>query len=384
MKENPEEPTEPAEVRRPFLHRLAIPIGFLVGAGITAGSTYALVARVQHQIENASVDNDPAKWASAARKQAYDACYYGCIDCNDPSYAYNACQMTARAEVQGVLCDGTKMWNWAAKDRYPEQCLAAVGRILMGEQLERVKQSYRNQLGIIALTVLAGIVGGVLTYILWRRVTMSKVQREAARARNRNRPFSVLHPGTWGPQLRRGGGSGARNRTVRLNLKSLLTTVAAVFGAAKPAKGYACTGRAPAWNQYFVSANSSAPTISGVVHGWFSNCISNRVCSQVCSPRCNTNSNGITHCSQHCHTSCHTETYTDRQPKDYVDKVAPRVRDCGFSLVDALPTGVTAAERVGNPALERDLWVKISVSGFNVTRSDATDDRVWCLYRIGG
>jgi hypothetical protein len=57
-------------------------------------------------------------------------------------------------------------------------------------------------------------------------------------------------------------------------------------------------------------------------------------------------------------------------------------------MVDALAGSgssvVTVAERVGNPRLERDWWVRVSVNGLNVTRRDQTDDMVLCLHGIGG
>ncbi|KXX78217.1 hypothetical protein MMYC01_205059 [Madurella mycetomatis] len=69
---------------------------------------------------------------------------------------------------------------------------------------------------------------------------------------------------------------------------------------------------------------------------------------------------------------------------EYVDAVLPRIRACGFRLVNALPGGTSAGERIGNTGLESGLWVKLSVGGFNVTRWDETDDAVWCLHGIGG
>jgi len=96
-----------------LLPRLAAPMGLLVGGGLFAGTTYALVARVQWLVATATVSSDPNLWMQEARTKAYDVCYHGCDDdCNDPDYAWNACARTALANVTGVVCDGARMWNW--------------------------------------------------------------------------------------------------------------------------------------------------------------------------------------------------------------------------------------------------------------------------------
>lgn len=383
-KELERETEEELDAGPSIIPRLAIPIGLLVGAAITGGTTYALVARVQNLIANAAVDGDLVRWKQAARTQVYDACYHGCNDCSDPEYAYNACQKTARVDIKGVVCDGNKMWNWAAADRYPERCLAAVGRLLMGEELERLKQSYRNQLAIIILTVLGGVLGGVVTYLLWRRLTTSKKQREAANPSSGSRTWSIRRPATWSLRRRHSNSSPTHSQHRKPRLATIVTALFAV-SKAKPAHAYACTGHDPAWNQYFISTNTTAPAISGVVHGWLSDCRTRQDCStRKCTKSCSISSKGKSTCIRTCTNICHTEVYTVKTPKEYVDAVLPRVRACGFRLVDALPSGASAHERVGNAGLERGLWVRLSVSGFNVTRRDETDEVVWCLHGIGG
>jgi hypothetical protein len=383
-----------------------------VGGVITGGTTYALVARVQNLIANASVDGDKSRWLQTARTNAYDACYHGCNDCSDPSFAYSACQLTAQAKVKGVICAGEEMWNWAAADRYPEACLMAVAQLLMGEELERVKQSYRNQLAIIVLTVLGGVVGGVITYLVWRRLTTSKAQREAAKAEKSNQKkwWSIRRPTTWRkekqhhhhqqqqqraadndqrPHSRRSSSSNSSRRgsQARTSLSSLATAASLTILSTSPsgASAYPCTGREPAWNQFFISPNG---TISGVLHGWLGDCYDRRDCDQRCSTSCS-GSGSSRSCSKKCSTSdCHTVVTVTRTPKEYVDAIVPRVRACGFTMVDALAGSgssvVTVAERVGNPRLERDWWVRVSVNGLNVTRRDQTDDMVLCLHGIGG
>jgi hypothetical protein len=391
-----------------FLSRLALPLGLLVFGAITGGTTYAVIARVNNLIANASVDGDIEKWKQTARTTAYDACYLGCNGCNDPSYAYNACQLTARAVVKGVICDGNKMWNWAAADRYPEACLAAVGQLLMGDQLDRVKQGYRNQLALITLTVLGGILGGVIAYFLWRRLTMSKAARNGHKS-SKSSSWSVLRSKTWkktkptNPPTRRTTSSSSSSSSSRppsspsrsqTRLSTIATaSVVSVASLASGASAYACTGHAPAQTTYFTSTNSTNPTISGAVHGWLSDCRDRKVCTrQRCTSSCTTGSNGRQSCTKKCTEQCSTETDVVRMAGEYVDAVVSRVRGCGFEVVNAAdrsPGGSSwgpggMMERVGNARLEKDWWVTVEVSGFNVTRQGETDERVWCLWRIGG
>src|SRR5204862_392685 len=82
--------------------KLRLPLALLAGSGITAGTTYALVKHVQHLIATAQVSSDPSVWIQKARDDGYGACYNGCDDCQDVSFAYNACEKTARAIVPGV------------------------------------------------------------------------------------------------------------------------------------------------------------------------------------------------------------------------------------------------------------------------------------------
>ncbi|KAK3682828.1 hypothetical protein B0T22DRAFT_295142 [Podospora appendiculata] len=366
----PSSSSSPSEKGHPFLARLAIPIGLLVGGGITGGTTYALVARVQHLIATASVDGAISKWRAEARSQVYDACYLGCTDCDDPSYAYNACQRTAQlVAADGALCDGTKMWNWA--DRYPDSCLDAMGQVLMGDRLNAVKQGYRNQLAIIILTVLGGVVGGILAYMLWRRMTTTKAQR---------------HHKKQTPPSSSSSSNKSHRSPARKGRWAVFT--AAFLGLFAPkAAAYACTGRDTAWSQPFTSTNTSL-ALSGVVHGWFSNCYDKQDCHKTCTSVCTTSSSsGTRTCSDKCSQTCTSRTYTDRRPKYYVDAILPGVEACGFRSVDVLggSPGVEATLlRVGNPELERTNWVRILVSGFNVSRKGETDERVLCLWGLGG
>ncbi|KAK3332625.1 hypothetical protein B0T19DRAFT_398376 [Cercophora scortea] len=318
----------------PFLARLAIPIALLVGGGITGGTTYALVARVQHLIATATVDGALTTWRAEARSQVYDACYLGCTDCSDPSYAYNACQRTAQL---GAACDGTKMWNWA--DRYPDSCLDAMGQILMGDRLNAVKQGYRNQLAIIILTVLGGVVGGIIAYMLWRRMTTTKAQRHHSKRKKSSSSSTTSSSNSHHTS----------SSTPRKGRWAVFATAFLGLFAPKGASAYACTGRDTVWSQPFTSTNSSL-ALSGVVHGWFSNCYDKQDCHRTCTNVCTTSSSsGKRTCSDKCSQTCTTRTYTDHKPKYYVDAILPGIEAWGLM-------------RVGNPELERSNWVRISIN----------------------
>src|SRR5271170_7273346 len=220
-----------------LLPKLRLPVAVLIGASITAFTTFALVRHVQHEIANAKVSSDPNKWIQIARTEVYDACYYGCNDCYDTDWAYNACKMTARANVTGVICDGNLMWNWAA--RYPTECLKAVGEFYKADALSKLKQTYRNQLAVIILTVLAGIIGAVITCKIWS-CTAARCQ-----ARARSRPSS-------GPSRMRGGGRSAGHSAGRI---ALTTTAFALI--VSHSRAYPCTGYGPIDDQYFINANKT-------------------------------------------------------------------------------------------------------------------------------
>lgn len=342
--------------------KLQLPVAVLVGASITALTTFALVRHVQHEIANAQVSSDPKRWMDTARNQAYDACYYGCDDCGDTNWAYNACKMTARANVTGVICDGNVMWNWV--ERYPIECLQAVGEFYRADSLRKLKQTYRNQLAVIILTTLAGIIGAVLTYKIWS-YTRARYQ---ARSRSRtSRPLyeinaHVSNPPPYSPPRMRGGGRSAGR------LALLTTAFASAIGRGR---AWACTGYDPKADQYFINANK---TLSGVVHGWFSDCY-NYKCN--CVTKCTNSGSGSNGgSSKSCSTTCAKCIATSRTPIDYVNATLGHITSCGFELVGGVDVDVNV--RVANPLIERNWWVMISVNKFNVT--DVTDPSVFCLH----
>jgi hypothetical protein len=344
-----------------LLPKLRLPVAVLIGAGITVFTTFALVRHVQHEIANAKVSSDPGEWIQIARTDAYDACYYGCNDCYDTSWAYNSCKMTARANVTGVICDGNLMWNWAK--RYPVECVKAVGEIYKAEALRKLKQTYRNQLAVIILTVLAGIIGGVITCKIWS-CTAARCQ-----ARARSRPSSgpskyqaagkePSPPPYFPPRVRGGGRSAGRIALINTAFASIVSR----------SRAFPCTGYGPIADQYFTNVNK---TLYGVVHGWFSDCYHYTChCITFCS---GTGRNGgVGSCS----TTCSTCTASHAAPIRYVNAILGHVKACGFELVGAVDGDVNM--RVANPLIEKKWWVKISVNKFNVT--DVTDPSIFCLH----
>ncbi|KAK0727774.1 hypothetical protein B0T26DRAFT_672399 [Lasiosphaeria miniovina] len=331
-----------------------------------------------------------------ARSQVYDACYHGCAnDCDDPNFACNACQRTMQA---GAACDGNKMWNWKDADRYPASCLTTIARNMMGDALEQLKKSYRNQYALIVLTVLGGVLGAVITYIVWRRLTMTKAERREQKMNKKAKRASLGHPASCrssssssssSSSAHSRAGSGSRPGTSSsggsgsgIGKKAAMTAVLGLIGGAKPAQAYACTGRDMTWNQYFVSPvngnTGSNVAILGVVHGWFRNCNDKRDCVKRCTDTCGTDSSGHKSCRNSCSDDCHTTTVTDRMPKQYVDDIVPRVRACGFTTVDSLASADMAGltVRVANANIERNHWVRISVNSLNATRPDETDEMI--------
>lgn len=340
--------------------RLKLPLAILVGASITAGTTYALVKHIQHLIVTARVSSDPQIWIHKARDDGYGACYNGCEDCHDMDFAYNACQKTARAFVPGIDCNGTRMWNWL--NRYPIECLEALGAIYKAEALTRKKQSYRNQLAVIILTILAGVIGAFVVYKLWSRWFPPA-------------PPPVVEwptaPPPYQPPVRP---PRPRNR----KQWPFFWRGAAAASFIGGSHAFPCWGYSSKADQYFINPNN---TISGVVHGWTSNCYQESyICGQTCTT---TNTGGGQDGGGGSTTTCTpdwcTRNVEDAAPKFYVNWSSRRVQGCGFQLVDNVEDEVSL--RIANPLLEKNWRVKISVNQYNVT--DVTDPSVMCLWDIG-
>ncbi|KAI1324158.1 hypothetical protein F5Y16DRAFT_381708 [Xylariaceae sp. FL0255] len=328
------------------LPRLVIPVSLLVGGGITGTATWAVARHVIYLLKHAKVSSDPTVWIEKARKD-YDRCYFGCLNCNDLSYAAKACRLTAliKPNDTSINCDGAKMWNWA--DRYPDVCLAVRGEQHRAEALAHLKQSYLDRCALVILTMLAGMLGFVLVYLVLSRLTGG--HRERAAAANI----------TW---------PGERRRKARPERRSLSKKMIIGFlPFLGKASAYACTGYGSA-DRYFASSDRM---ISVHVHGYFSDCVDTQLCTTSCI---NTT----------CYPSCYTSTSVDSTPMDVIGNIAPRIVSCGFIPVVPGPEFKHAGQRLAHPGIEESWWVTVKVSGLNVTNANGTDASIWCLHDIGG
>ncbi|KAF2257460.1 hypothetical protein BU26DRAFT_514137 [Trematosphaeria pertusa] len=355
-----------------ILRKFRLPLALLFGACITAGTTYALVRRVQDLMAGAAVNNDPAYWAGVARDKAYDRCYNGCNDCSDTNWAFNACAKTAKAVVPGVICDGNLMWNWKVEDRYPAQCLDVVGKMYKDEAIKKKKKGYRKQLAIIILTILGGIVGTLVAYKLLGVVANKLDRRRRLNPRPQNRQVQEVREPYPGSDSETGGGSPSRRRPKKTKMSAIrlkpLATAAALASSVRKATAWPCTGYGDPVDVYFQSPNA---TITAVVHGWFSNCY-DYVCGWSCTGGTDSNCTPV-----YC-------TGVDYIPADYVDAVTPKVVQCGFKTLNASEVGDNKPSvRVANAWIERKLWVTVRVDRLNVT-DDATAEEVFCLHALGG
>lgn len=300
------------------------------------------------------VDPNPNNWIAKARK-SYSMCYDGCNDCHDLAVPYRACQDTTRLDIQGIACDASQMWNWA-NDKYPQECLEALGKLFKSDALADMKQSLKEQFAMVGLCVLLGSLAALLIYYIWprhRKAASTHLPNRSPRVSRRTRP----------PSYSQGG----------MALTSPRSLIAAAY-LTTGVHGFACYGRGT-HDQYFSNANK---TISGLIHGWVSDCQNESMqCGETCTwhhspyfwspaviPACTTN-------------WCNHERET-ASPKSYVLAASRLVEHCGFSLVNSRSHDVPL--RIPNPKIERDMWVKISVDKFNVT--EETDPAVRCLYEI--
>ncbi|KAH9906856.1 hypothetical protein F4778DRAFT_800817 [Xylariomycetidae sp. FL2044] len=360
-----------------ILPKCGLPLALMVGIAITTSTTWALATWVQRLVDNARIPADPQRWMQEARAKDWDPCYQGCDDCDDPSYAWDACVRTAL--VGAVDCDARNTWNWA--DRYPEACLLGRGAQYRERALEDLRQSYRDRLAIILLTVLAGVLGGCAVYALWKRATAGNRARaegvaqswpgwRANRIRAKLRPHRV-HGHSHGHGQRIKGFFAAA-------VLALCGTRKGAAAAAAHATWPCVVGPGSLYDAYFTNGNR---TISVSVHGWLSECQHVTTCEPVCSPACSQFG-----CATVCDPVCTQHREVRRRPQEYVDAAAVRVRQCGFEdLVDADASLAQQAHlRVANPGIERHWWVKISVNAYNVTDPRDTDPMVRCLHDIGG
>jgi hypothetical protein len=265
------------------------------------------------------------------------------------------------------------MWNW--EDRYPTICLEALGEIYKAEALVKLKKSYRNQLALIILTVLAGLVGAWVMY-KWIWPCWFPI-RAATPTWPRSSSAYPYHDGPISTRPKRE----RRKKSFFSWRKNTAVATAATFFviSTHPANAYICYNAAPAADQYFTN---TATNISGVIHGWVSNCHQEEIqCGETCRGGGGSTLNaGAGGGAQACTPDYCPIDVMDHPPSYFVNQTAPKVEACGFELVDNVEEEGTPL-RVGNPFIEMNRWVKISVNLFNLT--DETDPSVWCLYDTG-
>lgn len=236
-----------------------------------------------------------------------------------------------------------------------------MGENLRHEALEAERNKAYWSIALVILTVLAGIIGGVLTHKVWSGFT----------ARCRRQEEAMREEAQGWPRLRDTLPRATRRRRrsgVPSAVKRFFTSAVVLLGFGGRANAWACKRYG---NPYTVHFANTDQTIGGSVHGWLSDCIKVKKCA--------TNSDGEEDCTY--------ITRSRRQPWDFVQSVLPMVRSCGFYISGDKSVNIArlpATMRIANPGIEKTWWVTIKVSGYNVTRVNETDQEVWCLHSIGG
>ena len=288
---------------------------------------------VNHLVNIAHVSQGADYWVDLARRQTYDVCYNGCNDCLDVDRIEDACLMTKKVNVLGVDCDASKIWTWA--DRYPLECLVAVGNIYRRNAL------WWKKFWLRALWLLNALSVGVYIIVYTTSATiLGKAQPRPVHRRRRNSATPLL-----------------TTLTVSILAVAMFPSVAA----------YRCTGMGAAYDQHFTNADGS---LYGVIHGWLSNCYDE---SYSCGESCST---AVSSEKKSCDPIWCSQPRLDKPPSYYVDHAAHRVMSCGFRLINTVPGLVD--KRIANPRIEGKLWVKVSVNHFN--GSDGVFEQVQCLY----
>ncbi|PVI02636.1 hypothetical protein DM02DRAFT_612786 [Periconia macrospinosa] len=290
---------------------------------------------VYHLVKTAHVSQEEGHWINVARNEAYGLCYNGCNDCYDVISIEDACFMTRKVTVPGVDCDANNIWAWA--DRYPLECLVAVGNIYKHNAVWW-KKFWLSSLWLLnALSV-------VIYKLVYSILELFSVNKE----------YHLVH--------------GRRRNSSTPLLSTFMVSFLAVT-LLPSSTAYRCMHEAPVYNQHFINAEGS---LYGQIHGWLSNCYDESFsCGEICSTA---TSDG----KKSCDTTWCSQPRLDKPPSYYVDSAAHRVMSCGFQLTRTVPGWVD--KRIANPRIEGELWVKVSVNQFN--NSDGLLQQVQCLYDI--
>jgi hypothetical protein len=323
------------------------PVPFLCGLLAWISLTIAWILYVNHLVDTATIPGSDRHWIERARHEAYGVCYDGCNDCLDIGRIEEACRITSIVQIQGVTCDASRMWFWA--DRYPNECLEAVGGIYKEKDLKRKRFKLRFSYILATLTVLAG-------FAIYKATDrfIERRARQQRRARYRHRD---------GPR--------ASATTPLLRATTVSTTLVTMLLCASLVDGYACRNWHPVHNQPLESEID--PTLFGNIHGWLSDCYTERY---ACGEKCDSDQRSSTTCT----TEWCSRERADASPVDFVRRAAKLVTGCGFKMVDIVPGIVD--KRIANPRIERDLWVKVSVNRFNGSGSGVVDAQVLCLSEV--
>jgi hypothetical protein len=320
----------------------------LFGLIIGMLSAFSWIFYVKHLVDTAQVPQAADHWIETARTQVYGLCYDGCYDCLDVNSIEKACRMTTKVNLFGVICDASKIWTWA--DRYPTECLQAVGEIYRADALWW-KKFWLCALYI--LTFLSAPLGLLACSVADFAINWLK---------RGNSPTLQRRPRLL---------TGRRNSNSAMPLFNAVTISILVLALSTPGAAYACMSYHPAYNQLFANADD---TLYGVIHGWLSNCYD---VTYSCGESCTTSPpNGKGRGSTSCSVIECTQTRTNKAPRDFVRAATRHVAECGLRLVDVVPGVVD--RRIANPRIEGKLWVKVAVNQFN--GSEVVEEQVRCLY----
>ncbi|KFY91628.1 hypothetical protein V500_04570 [Pseudogymnoascus sp. VKM F-4518 (FW-2643)] len=169
----------------PELRKFAFFFAIFVCCAIIGGCTYALAHGIQRRIANSRAAVDSAGreyWIEAARTKVYDACYLGSEGYSTPTNAYKACAKTSELKITGVTCDASVLWT--SEDRYPTVCLEAMAEIYKEDMFRSARSEHLEPLGWLVLIIMAGPVGGLIAYSIFRCIVDGCRDKKASKAHN--------------------------------------------------------------------------------------------------------------------------------------------------------------------------------------------------------
>ncbi|KAB5581032.1 hypothetical protein GE09DRAFT_460145 [Coniochaeta sp. 2T2.1] len=340
---------------------LAKPLPSLAGLAVSLSLATTWILYVTHLVNTSTVPGTSAHWVSRARHEAYGVCYDGCDDdCLDVGKIEDACAVTAEPQIPDFICDASKMWFWA--DRYPDECLLAVGALFKEKELRGKRFRLRFLYLLTALAALAGYGAYKGVDYLAPRVGAYRRRRREARAAARGRHED----------------DGRRTSATTPLLRATTATTALVsvlLFSVNVVEAYPCTSHHAVYNQPFVSI--SDPTLFGNIHGWLSNCYTERyACGETCEDDDNHDCGDEKgHTRRKCTTDYCDRERADTSPAEYVRRAGELVKGCGFKMVDYVPGVVD--RRIANPRIEGTLWARIGVNRYN--GSEGVERGVRCL-----